>query len=120
MVAALNSVEPPILTLHFVNFAEPPGTSDPIAAMRATIQGRIGERLDQVVTFLGGREHLVGNRFSAADLLMTTVLRQLRMTDLVSARPALDAYRVRHEARPAFKKALAAQMETFEKHTPAS
>ena len=77
-------------------------------------------RLDNLVTFLGDREHLVENRFTAADLLMTTVLRILRTTDLVSQRPTLDAYKQRHEARPAFQKALADQMAAFAKHAPTS
>jgi glutathione S-transferase len=38
---------------------------------------------------------------------MTTVLRILRHTDIVSGRPALQAYQQRCEARPAFQKALA-------------
>jgi glutathione S-transferase len=51
--------------------------------------------------------------FSAADILMTSVLRILRHTELVEEQPALAAYKERCEARPAFKKALAAQMATF-------
>jgi glutathione S-transferase len=49
---------------------------------------------------------------------MTTVLRIARHTDLVTRRPTLDAYRKRNEARPAFQRALAAQMTTFAKHAP--
>ena len=49
---------------------------------------------------------------------MTTVLRILRTTDLLSQRPSLNAYKQRHEARPAFRKALADQMGTFAKHAP--
>jgi len=47
------------------------------------------------------------DRFTAGDLLMTTVLRILRHTDLVSAYPALDAYVQRCEARPAWTKVVA-------------
>jgi glutathione S-transferase len=49
---------------------------------------------------------------------MTTVLRIPRNTDLVAQRPTLDAYKRRGEARPAFKKALDAQMAAFAKQTP--
>jgi len=49
---------------------------------------------------------------------MTTVLRILRTTDLVSQRPTLESYKQHHEARPAFRKALADQMDTFAKHAP--
>ena len=51
---------------------------------------------------------------------MTTVLRILRTTELVSERPTLDAYKKRHEARPAFQKALAAQMAAFSRNAPTS
>ena len=85
---------------------------------RSSPRGRSGTRLDSLVKFLGDREYLVADRFSAADLLMTTVLRQLRNTDLVAQRPTLDAYQKRNEQRPAFVKALAAQLATFAKHAP--
>jgi glutathione S-transferase len=45
---------------------------------------------------------------------MTTVLRILRHTDIVSKRPALKAYQERCEARPAFKKAMADHLKPFE------
>jgi glutathione S-transferase len=44
---------------------------------------------------------------------MTTVLRVLRHTDIVSARPALQAYQARCEARPAFQKAMADHLKPF-------
>jgi glutathione S-transferase len=49
---------------------------------------------------------------------MTSVLRIPRNTDLVSSRPALDSYRLRCEARPAFQRALAAQMAPFAANAP--
>jgi glutathione S-transferase len=45
---------------------------------------------------------------------MTTVLRILRHTDIVSGRPTLKAYQQRCEARPAFQKALADHLKPFE------
>jgi glutathione S-transferase len=44
---------------------------------------------------------------------MTTVLRIPRQTDLVAQMPTLEAYRLRCEARPTFKKALQAQLADF-------
>jgi len=69
-------------------------------------------RLATLAGWLDWRDYLE-DRFSAGDLLMTTVLRLLRHTDLVAQVPSLEAYRLRCEARPAFKKALAAQMAAF-------
>jgi glutathione S-transferase len=57
-------------------------------------------------------------RFTAADLLMTSVLRILRRTDMVAQMPVLEAYRLRCEARPAFQKALADQMANFAANAP--
>jgi glutathione S-transferase len=71
------------------------------------------KRLGDLSTRLGGRDYLEG-RFTAGDLLMATVLRNLRHTDIVTADPRLGPYLARCEARPAFKKALAAQMAVFE------
>jgi glutathione S-transferase len=45
---------------------------------------------------------------------MTTVLRVLRHTDIVSGRPTLKAYQQRCEARPAFQKAMADHLKPFE------
>ena len=49
---------------------------------------------------------------------MTTVLRIVRHTDLVKNMPVLAAYQARCEARPAFQRALAAQLAPFAKHAP--
>jgi glutathione S-transferase len=56
----------------------------------------------------------VEDRFAAGDLMMTTVLRILRHTDLLDGEPTLKAYKERCEARPAFQRALAAQLADFE------
>jgi len=72
------------------------------------VQNRLGALQD----WLDGRDYLE-DRFTAGDLLMTTVLRFLRHTDIVSGRPALQAYQERCEARPAFRKALADHLRPF-------
>jgi len=117
VLAALNSVEPPIMMLNFIDL-QPGEVAEGTKALRDTLVGWVGMRLDNLATFLGEREHLVADRFTAADLLMTSVLRILRNTDLVEQRPSLAAYRERGEARPAFKKALDAQLAAFAKHVP--
>ena len=57
-------------------------------------------------------------RASGRDLLMVTVLRNLRHTKLVAEFPNLDAYQARGEARPAFQRALADQLATFAENQP--
>jgi glutathione S-transferase len=50
--------------------------------------------------------------------MMVSVLRILRDTDLLEQRWSLKTYCQRGEARPAFQRALAAQMEPFAKNGP--
>ena len=117
-LAALNTIEPPIAMLGFMQL-QPGGVAEGAQPLRDTIAGWVGMRLDNLVAFLDEREHLVAERFTAADLMMTTVLRMLRDTDLVAQRPTLAAYRDRAQARPAFRKALDAQLAAFARHAPA-
>lgn len=50
---------------------------------------------------------------------MTTVLRELVDSGILARYPSLDAYRRRGEARPAFGRALEAQMKVFRENAPA-
>ena len=111
MFAALNSVEPAVQTLVELDlfYAGEPWA----AARRPTAMERAEKRLQAVENWLGDRDYLE-DRFTAGDLLMTTVRRILRHTDIVSKRPALQAYQERCEARPAFQKAMADHLKPFE------
>ncbi|MEO5883555.1 MAG: glutathione S-transferase family protein [Caldimonas sp.] len=117
MLAALNTIEPPITVLNVIDL-QPGGAPAGAKELRDSVVSRIAGRLDSLAAFLGDRPHLVEDRFTAADLLMTTVLRILRTTDLLSQRPVLEAYKRRHEARPAFQKALGDQMAAFAANAP--
>ncbi len=118
MFAALNTVEPPI---QFLNQIDLMGIDASVAQpIRAAVLERVGKRLTALRDRLEGQQYLVDGRFSAADLLMTTVLRSLRHTKLLAEISVLDSYRLRCEARPAFQKALSAQMARFAENTPPS
>jgi glutathione S-transferase len=82
------------------------------AERRAEVEAFARKRLRDLAAWLGDREYLEG-KFTAGDLLMSTVLRIPRGTDLLDAEPTLKAYKERCEARPAFIKALADQMAPF-------
>ncbi len=115
MFAALNTVEPPIQHLAAIDlFYAGEGWAKP---SRPVAVKAVETRLESLSSWLEGREYLEG-RFTAADLLMTTVLHILRHTDLLAQYPVLDAYRRRCEARPAFQKALADQVAPFAKNEP--
>ena len=110
MFAALNSVEPPVQELGRLDAFH---AGEAWAAARRPMAVEAAQkRLAALEDWLGGRDYLE-DRFTAGDLLMTTVLRILRHTDIVSERPALKAYQERCEIRPAFRKALADHLEPF-------
>ena len=111
MFAALNSVEPAVMNLVALDLFH--AGEAWAAERRAQAVEAVHKRLAALEQWLGGRDHLE-DRFTAGDLLMTTVLRILRHTDIVSARPTLRAYQERCEARPAFKKAMADHLRPYQ------
>ncbi|MEY4563911.1 MAG: glutathione S-transferase [Pseudomonadota bacterium] len=113
--AALNSVEPPISNLAEIDLFN----ADAAWAKerRPEVVEQVRKKLANLADWLGDREHLEGP-FTAGDLMMVTVLRNLRHTELVAETPSLKAYQQRGEARPAFQKALAAQLAAFEGNAP--
>src|SRR4051794_28594563 len=106
MFAALNTVGPPILDLVTAKFAE---GEKPWAEERLPlVKDRIRERLVQLTARLGDADWLDG-AFSAGDLLMVSVLLRLGPSGLLDEFPQLADYVARGEARPAYKRAFAAQ-----------
>lgn len=116
MFAAMNTIEPAIQNLAELDLFH--AGQEWANLRRPAAVDFVKRRLTSLSAWLDDRDYLE-NRFTATDLLMTTVLRILRHTDLLSQMPTLDAYRLRCEARPAFRKALADQMAPFAKNAPA-
>lgn len=108
--AALNSVEPPIMELAACDLFH--AGEAWTHARRPQVVAAIESRLDRLQDALGEKEWLE-DRFTAGDLLMVSVLRILDDSDLVAKRPGLAAYKDRGTARPAFERALAAQLADF-------
>lgn len=109
VVAALNSIEPHLMTvaaidLFFVN--------EEWAKLRRPSAVKFAEwRLKCLANHLGDKPYLDGDRFTAGDLIMASVLRI--MPELTNQEPRLAAYLERCTLRPAFKRALAAQLGDF-------
>ena len=104
--AALNTVEPPILERANAVVLE---RKESWTAQRLPlIDARIHERLKDLSNRLGEADWLDG-AFSAGDLMMVSVLQRLKASGLADAYPNLGAYIARGEARPAYKRAFAAQ-----------
>jgi glutathione S-transferase len=107
MFAAVNAVEPPILDLVTAKILE---ADKPWAKERLPlVEGRIRDRLKPLAARLGTAEWLDG-AFSAGDLMMVSVLLRLRASGILDEFSNLAAYVARGEARPAYKRAFAAQL----------
>jgi glutathione S-transferase len=106
--AALNSIEPQAQQLAAIEIFH--AGEDWTHARRPQVVDMVRKRLGRLDHWLGDRQWLE-DRFTVGDLMMTTVLRDI---DLVGDYPLLAAYRARGEARPAFLRALDAQMSAFQ------
>jgi glutathione S-transferase len=111
LFAALNSIEPFVMNVALIDLfyaneewakLRRPGAVEFVQRRLAALSGRLGDK-----------PYLDGERFTAGDLMMATVLRILKHTDIVTADRRLAAYVERCTARPAFKRALDAQLGDF-------
>lgn len=102
--AAINTIEPEIGELAAIDkfFADQAWAKERRPALLETAKARLAT-LDK---HLAGGPYLVGNEFTAPDILMLSVLRFIQYTDLLNAAPNVVAYKARCEERPAWKKAF--------------
>ena len=110
MFAALNSVEPYLARLAELDVFSADEKWAPAA--RPGLEAMAFKRLRDLDDWLAGRDWLAGD-FSAADILMASVLRLLDGKQMVERCERLHAYQVRCTQRPAFKKALADQLDLY-------
>jgi glutathione S-transferase len=110
MFAALNTMEPPVFerSLTAILDRDKSWYADRLAVLDDRVRGRLQELSNR----LGNAEWLDG-AFSAGDLLMIQVLRRLKSSGMLDQQPGIAAYVARGEARPAFKRAFAAQLAVF-------
>ena len=105
--AALNTVEPPIL--EFANARLLEGDKPWNKERLPLVADRVRNPLHQLSARLGDADWLDG-AFSAGDLMMASVLLRLRASGILDEFQNLAAYVARGEARPAYKRAFAAQL----------
>ncbi len=105
MFAALNTVEPVVWELIIAKIID--AKAEWAEERLPSVMGRLHERLAELSVRLGDAEWLDGT-FSAGDLLMVQVLRNLGRSAILADYPNLAAYVARGEARPAFGRALEA------------
>lgn len=114
--AALNSVEGALNNVAEAEFFLPDEAAK--AVRRAQILPFAEKRLSALQLALGDRRWLVGETFTVADLMMSSVLKIAASLDLLKAYPALQAYFDRCLNRPAYRKAVADQCATIAAHGP--
>ncbi|WP_105437228.1 glutathione S-transferase family protein [Neorhizobium sp. T25_13] len=111
MFAALNTVEPPIFDRSLARILErdEPWYEKRLRSLDDTIRKRLADLSRRL-----GEAHWLDGEFSAGDLLMVSVLLRLKASsDMLDDYPNLSAYVARGEARPAYKRAFAAQLAVF-------
>lgn len=113
--AALNSVEPAILNLLLIDIFY--AGEEWAKLRRPGAEGFARQKLKRVSDWLGNKEWLE-DRFSIGDLVMVSVLRFLRHTELVAEIPNLAVYLERGQERPAFKQALSDQLAAYAANQP--
>lgn len=116
MFCAVSTVEPPIVELEQTGYAERDTWWHPERV--PLMKERIRTRLKYLSEALGGKDWLDGT-FSAGDVMMVLVLRRAEGMGVLEAFPNLMAYVARAEARPAYRRAFAAQHAVFLEHFPA-
>ena len=108
-VAALSTIEVPVLTLWFVNLYGGKGSKPSDALREWAVM-----RLKQLDGWLAGRQFIATDDFTVADILMTHVLAGGTDQELLEPHANIRAYRARCTGRPAWKKTLDAYCERVE------
>jgi glutathione S-transferase len=112
VIAALNSVEPFVMAVVINDIFE---REQPWSKMRhGKVVADLDRRLGDLEKGLGDGPWLEGEQFTVGDLMMVAVLHGTP-DDILGKHPKLADYVRRGKDRPAFKKAMAAQLATFEK-----
>jgi glutathione S-transferase len=108
MFCAVNTVEPPILELSnaVIHERDKPWSKERLPL----VKDRVRDRLRPLSARLGEADWLDG-AFTAGDLMMVSVLLRARPSGILDEFPNLAAYVARGEARPAYKRAFAAQLD---------
>jgi len=110
MFAAVNTVEPPILEFATARILE--GDKPWSKERMPLVVDRVRDRLKQLSARLGSADWLDG-AFSAGDLMMVHVLQRLKPSGILDEFPNLATYVAGAEARPAYKRAFAAQLAVY-------
>ena len=101
--AALATVERPLFEMTMIDIGM---RGEGARGGRVTLVKEAGRWFDGLERRLDGREWIACAEFTVADILLASVLRQVRKTDLIEPYPQLKAYYARALARPAWQRTL--------------
>ncbi|MEI9850732.1 MAG: glutathione S-transferase family protein, partial [Sphingomonas sp.] len=116
VIAALSSVEPYVQ--NYVRLDVFHADQTWVSSYRPIAEAELRRRLAALARWLDGREFLEA-RFTVGDIAMSSVLRDLTESGILNDYPAVAAYLERCIARPAFKRAIDAQLEGYRSNAPA-
>ena len=108
--SALNSIENAVQELGSIIFFHKDAAW--AKERRPQVEAFLRLRLGQLANALGDKDYLEG-RFTVGDLMMSDVLRIIDSAGIINEYPTLKAYKHRCESRPAFQRAMKAQMDQF-------
>jgi len=108
-LAALNTIEVPVLTSWFVDMYEGKGTK-PSDALKAWAK----MRLEQLDGWLANRRFVATDEFTVADILMTHVISAGTEQSLLTPHPHVLSYQQRCLDRPMWKKTIEAYRDRVE------
>lgn len=101
--AALTTVERPLMEIQLIDKF---GGGEGAENRRAEMVKQAGRWFDGLERRLDGRDWIACADFTVADILLASVLREIRKTDLIDPYPRLKAYYERAQARPAWERTL--------------
>jgi len=102
--AALATVERPLMEIQLIDKF---GGGEGDGQRRAAMVEAAGRWLAGLERRLDGPQWIVGADFTVADILLASVLREIRRTDLMDPWPHVKAYYARALERPAWQRTLA-------------
>ena len=108
-VAALNTIELPLLTLLLMGFV----TKDDEPPMEFAA-GWAKRHLGNLDRWLDGREFVATDAFTVADILMAHALDEVKDRQFMEPYPRVASYRERCFARPAWKRTLESYLARVE------
>jgi glutathione S-transferase len=95
------------VVMEFYRDARAPAEREVSDGTAAQARARLTAVLDFIDRGLGGREFLVGEAFTAADVVMASILHLAHTLMLLDRYPRLLEYVRRHSQRPAVRRAVA-------------